>query len=200
MRHPLDVALLYRLWQLPFVDQKVLRFRRQTVLGSDTRVLDVGCGPGTNAALLAGTKYLGFDRDAAYIRAAHRLGLSAIVGDAVALPLRPVPAFDCVFVNSLLHHLSDAQVDALLAQASALLHAGGQLHVIDLVVPAQRGIARTLARSDRGEHPRALSDLRALLGRHFTLDIEEPFRLTLARVPLWAMVYFRGTAKEVSCG
>lgn len=199
MRHPLDLAPLYRLWQLPFVAQKVAAFRRQVVLGPTTRVLDIGCGPGTNGSLFAGTRYLGIDRDAGYIRSARQRGLQVMVGDAAALPLRPVQSFDCVLVNSLLHHLDDAQVRALLLRAASLVGARGQLHVIDLVVPAQRGIARSLALADRGDHPRTVPHLRSLLAQQFALDVEEPFRLTLAGLPLWAMIYFRGKAKEGGC-
>ncbi len=199
MRHPLDLAPLYRLWQLPFVAQKVAAFRRRMVLGPTTRVLDVGCGPGTNAVLFKGTHYVGIDRDRAYVRSARQRGMQVIAGDAAALPVRSGRPFDCVFVNSLLHHLDDAQVVSLLTHAATLIGANGYLHVIDLVVPEHRGIARSLAHADRGNHARSLEHLRSLLARHFDLDVEEPFRLRLAGLPLWAMVYYRGTAKEDKC-
>lgn len=194
MKHPLDSARLYRLWQWPFVAQKVRRFRERAILESSTQVLDIGCGPGTNSRLFAGTRYFGVDRDPGYIHAAAQLGMRVAVGDAAALPVRPGTQFDCVFVNSLTHHLTDAQVDAMLAHAVRVMHPLGRLHVIDLVVP-EHGIARRLALADRGEHPRALAPLRDLLARHVVLDHEEPFRLTLATVPLWAMIYFSGTPR-----
>jgi len=199
MRHPLDLAPLYRLWQLPFVAQKVEAFRRRVVLEPATRVLDIGCGPGTNAKLFAGTDYVGIDRDLGYVRSACQRGLRVIAGDAAALPIRSDRPFDCVFVNSLLHHLDDGQALALLTSAATLVGPNGQLHVIDLVVPERRGIASALAHADRGEHPRTRSHLRSLLVRRFDLNVEEPFRLRLAGLPLWAMVYYRGTAREDGC-
>jgi SAM-dependent methyltransferase len=195
MRHPLDLAPLYLLWQLPFIAQKVRGFRQRAVLGPDTRVLDVGCGPGTNASLFAGTRYMGVDRNIGYIRSARQRGLQVLVGDAAALPIRVARPFDCVFVNSLLHHLDDTQVLALLTHAAALVRSQGQVHVIDLVVPERWGVARSLALADRGDYPRALPHLRSLVARHFDLDVEEEFRLTLVGLPLWAMVYYRGTAR-----
>lgn len=195
MRHPLDSALLYRAWQWPFVAQKVACFRRRAALEPSTRVLDIGCGPGTNAGLFAGTRHIGLDRDAGYVRSAAGRGMRVMVGDAAALPLAAGAGFDCVFVNSLLHHLTDAQVESMLARVVQVMHPDGRLHVIDLVVPP-RGIGRRLALADRGEHPRTLSALRTLLARHVALEHEEPFRLTLAGVPLWAMIYFCGSPRH----
>lgn len=194
MKHPLELAPLYRLWQRPFVAQKVRSFRQRVALDVTTRVLDVGCGPATNASLFAATRYVGLDFDPNYVRSARALGLNVMVGDAGALPIRSAPIFDVVFVNSLLHHLTDEQVTAVMTRASRVLAPTGRLHVIDLHVPGT-GIARRLALADRGEHPRELSHLRSLITPHFEVEHEETFRLSLAGIPLWAMVYFSGTPR-----
>ena len=146
--------------------------------------------------MFADTRYLGVDRNMGYVRSARARGIRVIAGDAAAIPIRSTQPFDCVFVNSLLHHLDDAQVLALLTHAAALVRSHGQVHVIDLVVPEGRGVARALALADRGDHPRTLPHLRSLVAQHFNLDVEEQFRLTLAGLPLWAMVYYRGRAKS----
>ena len=44
----LEQPLSYRLWQAPFAEAKFEPVRRHNDLGRVRRVLDVGCGPGTN--------------------------------------------------------------------------------------------------------------------------------------------------------
>ena len=191
MKHPLDTAGLYLAWQAPFVDQKMAPLRRRNPGLPFERVLDVGCGPGVNAGAFAHTDYLGIDLDAGYIATARaRHGDRFLVGDAGNLQLPAGTAFDCVLVNSLLHHLDDAQVRALLRSVRHVLLPGGAIHVIDLFVPEAMGLPRTLARADRGRYPRPLSDLRALLASECDIRGEEEFTLHLGALTLWRMVYF----------
>ncbi len=51
----------YRAWQAPFVQEKLGPILRHNHLACVRRVLDVGCGPGTNAPLFAGVDYVGLD-------------------------------------------------------------------------------------------------------------------------------------------
>jgi SAM-dependent methyltransferase len=174
VKHPLDMSWLYRAWQAPFVAQKLALLQRRHPGLPFRRVLDLGCGPGINAAVFRHTEYLGIDIDAGYIRDARaRFGDRFQVGDAANLDLAGQQPFDCILVNSLLHHLDDAQV-----------------FVIDLVVPVEPGLPRTLALADRGHFPRALPHLRGLITRSFCLDAEEPFRLHLGPLTMWQMVYY----------
>jgi SAM-dependent methyltransferase len=57
----MEFTPVYRLWIAPFAEQKLRPFRTQTDLTRVRRVLDVGCGTGTNTALFAGVDYLGID-------------------------------------------------------------------------------------------------------------------------------------------
>ncbi|MEO5826050.1 MAG: class I SAM-dependent methyltransferase [Gemmatimonadales bacterium] len=197
MKHLLDHPLLYHVWQAPFIAQKVEPFRRHNPGLPFSRVLDVGCGPGTNRRLFASSGYIGIDFNRSYITHAQvREAGVGVVGDAAALPFRRARHFDCVFVNSLLHHLDDEQVRALLGSAATMLQPGGAIHVIDLVVPEARSIARSLALRDRGEHPRAGADLRALLGEVIVADVDEEFSLRIGPIACWQMVYIRGTPRE----
>ncbi len=190
-----DLSLVYRAWQLPFERQKfapVGRFLKDADVRS---VLDVGCGPGTNAAQFADRAYIGIDLSPAYIQSARRrYGDRFVVGDAAAgLPPEGAP-YDMVLVNSLLHHLDDGAVTRVLGAATALLAPDGAVHVLDLELPARRSLARFLALNDRGDHVRPRADWLELLGASLRLETFEPYPLAVAGRPLWNMFYARGAA------
>jgi SAM-dependent methyltransferase len=100
--------------------------------------------------------------------------------------------FDCILVNSLLHHLSDPEAHGLLAHLSSLLAPGGAVHILDLVRPPHASIARFLARHDRGAYPRPLSEWETLFHRHFSPIRFQPYPLGRFGLTLWQMVYFEG--------
>jgi SAM-dependent methyltransferase len=184
---------MYRAWQAPFVAQKLAPLRRRHPGLRFRRVLDVGCGPGINAPAFTHTDYLGVDLEEGYIRdARERHGDRFVVGDAGNLDVTGEHQFDCILVNSLLHHLDDDQIGRLLASVRRLLATDGTLFVIDLYVPDSPGLPRTLALADRGRFPRALPHLRSLIAKGCTVAVEEPFRLHLGPLTLWKMVYFEG--------
>ncbi|MCA9769502.1 MAG: class I SAM-dependent methyltransferase [Gemmatimonadetes bacterium] len=190
MRGLLAVPRLYALWQAPFVAQKVRAFRVRNDPEAVEPVLDVGCGPGTNRTLFRSSAYLGIDLDPAYVAMARaRYGDHFRVGDAAALEVADFGPVDCLFVNSLTHHLDDDAIDRLLRRTD-LVRPGGRLHLIDLYLPAS-GISRRLALADRGQYPRPLAALRDHITRHWRIDVEERFWLQVAGLRLWAMVYFR---------
>jgi SAM-dependent methyltransferase len=191
MKHPLDTARLYLAWQAPFVNQKLAPLRRRHPGLQFRRVLDVGCGPGVNAGAFAHTEYLGVDLDPGYVATARaRHGDRFQVGDAGDLRLAADAAFDCILVNSLLHHLDDTQVRALLRSVRQVLLPGGAIHVIDLFVPQAPGLPRMLAQADRGKYPRPLPVLRALLAAECAIRAEEEFTLHVGPLTFWRMVYF----------
>ena len=199
MKHPLDRSWLYRAWQAPFVAQKLAPMRRRHPGLPFRRVLDLGCGPGINAPVFHHAEYLGVDLEEGYIRDARaRHGNHFVVGDAGNLDLPGDHQFDCILVNSLLHHLDNDQVGRLLTSARGLLAPGGTLFVIDLYVP-DSGLPRRLALADRGRFPRALPQLRRLIASAFTIDVEELFRLHLGPLTLWKMVYFEARLSDVPC-
>lgn len=189
----LERPLVYRLWQkVALAEAKIAPVLRAADLPAARRVLDVGCGPGTNASRFAGKEYLGVDLNPRYVEAARRRhpGLRFEVADAAALFL-PGESFDFILVNSLLHHLDDSAVERALEGVRSLLDPGGRIHVLDLVLPQRRGVARRLARWDRGDHPRPLARWEELFGRWFEPVAFEPYTLGPG-VPLWHMVYFQG--------
>jgi SAM-dependent methyltransferase len=192
----LEHTASYRLWQAPFVEQKLAPFRRQNDLSRAGRVLDVGCGPGTNAAVFSDVEYLGVDINERYVRDARkRYGERFAVADVTRDDFAE-GTFDLILLNSLLHHLDDAGSANLLSALRRHLAPGGRIHVIDLVLPRGRGIPRLLARLDRGDFPRPIGDWSELVGRDYELEVLEPFAVKLAGVDLWHLVYMRAAARR----
>jgi SAM-dependent methyltransferase len=188
--------LAYRLWQAPFADRKLAPVLACNDLQRVRRVLDVGCGPGTNARYFAHASYLGLDFNAQYIEAARRrFKGDFVVADVTSYSVEASARFDFILVNSLLHHLGDDGTRRVLSHLGKLLTADGHVHVLDLVEPEQAGLARTLARWDRGGHARPLGRWRELLGEHFEPVSLQPYTLELLGRPAWHMVYFKGRAR-----
>jgi SAM-dependent methyltransferase len=188
---------VYLAWQRPFVSSKLAPVWRHNDRGAIRRVLDVGCGPGTNSAEFAGMDYLGVDMNPSYIAHARRdHALHFEVADVRTDPIPGKGTYDFVLVNSLLHHLDDEAVLSLLAELRGYVSDDGHIHVIDLELPAQRGIPRALALGDRGDYPRSLPAWRMLLTRHFDGAVFERFPVPARGPMLWSMVYFKGGPKS----
>jgi SAM-dependent methyltransferase len=189
----LEQPMVYRAWQAPFAAAKLAPVLAHNDLSRTLRVLDVGCGPGTNSSYFDRAGYLGIDINAQYIRyAKRRFQRDFMVADATSLPNFDVQRFDFILVNSLLHHLDDVVVRRLLEALRALLANGGHVHVLELLTPSSRGVAAWLARADRGQFSRSLDEWQALWGDLFAPAVVEPYALSGFGVPLWHMVYFKG--------
>lgn len=192
----MEHTLAYRLWQRPFQEQKFAPIDRHNDPAHVHRVLDVGCGPGTNTAHFEGVDYLGVDFNEGYVDyARRRYGRDFLVADITEWSMDGLEPFDFVFVNSFLHHVSDADALRILRRLANFLAPDGHVHVLDLVVPERRNIAQLLARWDRGDYPRPLALWRELLSEVFEPVLFEPYRLTAAGVTLWNFVYFKGKAR-----
>jgi SAM-dependent methyltransferase len=192
MEHP----LVYRAWQAPFEAAKLEPLRRHNDLSRVSRVLDVGCGPGTNAPEFRHAEYLGVDINPRYVAAGRRRhGREFVVGDVTTWQPASNPRFDFILVNSVLHHIDDGDVRRTLATLRDALSQGGHLHLLELVLPAEAGVARLLARADRGRFARSLAHWRELCIECFEPVVFEPYALRGLGMALWYMVYFKGRAK-----
>ena len=188
---------VYSLWQAPFAGQKFAPVRRNNDLGSVRRVLDVGCGPGTNRTSVGQAEYVGIDLNLQYARRARdRWGNSYVAGDVTALPLTHWARFDFILVNSLLHHVETSDVRGLLEILSGMLEPGGTIHILDLVLPEDRGAAWWLARWDRGRFARPAAEWESLFSEHFETLLLEPYGLGIAGFTLWNMLYFKGRPRR----
>src|SRR5256885_3509708 len=138
----LEHTLAYRLWQAPFADKKLAPLFAHNDLRAVRRVLDVGCGPGTNTGHFGHADYVGVDINPRYIAyARRRYGREVLVADVTAGPNLGA-RFDCGLVNSFLHHVYDAGADRILGPPAPLLNPAGHLHAPEPVLPARRSPAR----------------------------------------------------------
>lgn len=188
---------VYRLWQAPFARAKFAPIVQCNELSRVRRVLDVGCGPGTNSPLFKDVDYLGLDINPDYIRqACSRFGPKFEVGDVCKYEADPENRFDFVLMNSLLHHISDEDSRRILRQLSRQLTEDGHIHILDLVLPEQPSLARTLALGDRGDYPRPLSAWRKIFSEFFMPVEVRPYSVGMAGLTMWNMVYFKGRARQ----
>lgn len=193
----LDQAWIYRLWQAPFAEQKLAPIFAHNDLRVVRRVLDVGCGPGTNTHHFAHTEYLGIDYNPRYVESARRRHhRTFVVADVTTYTVPREDRFDFILANSFLHHVDTPGVERILAQLADLVSEDGHVHILELVLPDHSSIARLLARWDRGDFPRPLAEWRRLFSARFEPVVFEPYALTALGAPLWRMVYFKGRARR----
>lgn len=123
-------------------------------------VLDVGCA---DASLLSALGVRPIGVELAYDRA--RAFGHAIQADAACLPIRS-GSVGLSFCCGLLHHLSERQAMAALAEMHRVLASRGRLVVFDAVLPRGRWrepLAMGIRALDRGAYMRSEEALRALV-------------------------------------
>lgn len=119
-------------------------FLRRSGIEDDMAVLDVGCGTGELAVLIAqtrpGVSLVGLDPDPAVLDSARarfeRAGVDVELrlGTIESVVFEP-GSFDRIVSTFVLHHLSTDEKRSMLAASLRLLRPGGQLHVIDVGAP-----------------------------------------------------------------
>lgn len=104
------------------------RFQERLPVGG--RVLDLGCGPGYEAATLHARGYVtvGFDFSDAFLRSAHDSYITDgwVRGDMRSLPFEP-RSFDGVWACASMHHLEAHDLEDGLNEAARVLRPGGTL-------------------------------------------------------------------------
>lgn len=185
---------VYSAWQAPFAAQKFAPVERWLCGHEVRRILDVGCGAGTNAAHFTGVDYVGIDVNERYLQAARaRFGGHFVQADLTSADLSPLGTFDMILVNSFFHHVTDSAVERILAQLSPRLTPDGTIHILDLVLPSRKSLAWLMAWLDRGPYARSIERWRVLFGDAFEPLLFEPY---FFGGRLWSMVYFQGRRKQ----
>jgi SAM-dependent methyltransferase len=188
---------LYQLWQAPFRNAKFAPIRKHNDISRILRVLDVGCGPGTNAPIFGDKEYVGLDFNHQYIQLAQRRYRGTfITADAREYAAPPDAKYDFILLNSLLHHIATEHVKPILAQLSRQLTPDGHIHILDLVLPEQTSLSRYLALSDRGEYPRPWAEWERLFTTDFEAVVCEPYSVGWCGVSFWNMIYFKGRSRH----
>lgn len=193
----MENTLAYRVWQAPFAEKKLAPLYAHNDVAAARRVLDVGCGPGTNTAHFAHADYLGIDINPAYIETAREAtGRDFVVADVTKYEVDPSQRFDLILANSLFHHIETDDTRRILAHLATLLTDDGHVHIVDLVLPERPSISRFLALADRGEYPRPVEAWRALFASAFEPVVFETYPVGVAGVELWSFVHFKGKARR----
>jgi SAM-dependent methyltransferase len=136
------------------------------------RILEVGCGPGTNCEWIPRSfEYVGCDLSESYIAYARKnFGDRAEfflvpVGQLASLGLR---RFNVVIAIALLHHLSDSEVLTLCDEVLPLLESGGMFVTGDpCFVAGQNRLEHFIISCDRGRYLRYPEHYRELLAKKF---------------------------------
>src|SRR5687768_4094489 len=160
-------------------------------------VLDLGCGPGQDAALFDDRRrfsYLGVDQDPKCVAIAQKLHkLDFKVADVTSLNCGN-HRYDIVLLNSLLHHLSDIEVCGLMQIVREALAEDGECLILDMVHPTKKRfsniIARALIQLDRGPYCPSESALEAQLEPYFRIHLKDRFAIRFAAWLLWDMRFY----------
>jgi SAM-dependent methyltransferase len=193
----LESTLGYRLWMAPFAESKFAPIMANNDLTRVLRVLDVGCGPGTNTRHFANASYLGLDINERYIEhARRRFDKDFRAVDVTQYMADEGERSDFIVLNSFLHHIPATEVRRILDHLGTLLTDDGHVHIIELVLPEQRSLGRQLALWDRGDHPRLLEEWREIFEQSFETATFEPYCVKLLGVTLWNLVYFKGRPRS----
>jgi SAM-dependent methyltransferase len=178
------------------------RLVEQARLAPGQRVLDLGCGTGTLALMLARAEpraaVVGLDVDPRILgrarRKAARAGIAVdwTLGSAVAPPF-PAASFDRVTSSLVLHHLTTPEKQRALAAIRRILRPGGELHVADFGRPdgAYARLAASLFRCFDGPERTAANlegRLPALVGEAGFVDVAETERWT---TPFGTLAFLR---------
>jgi SAM-dependent methyltransferase len=152
---------------------------------AQSRMLDIGCGPGTVVPYFPHAEYVGFDISRAYIESARRRFPQATFVCArvsqYTLPQRSY--FDIVLALGLIHHLDDVEARQLFEIAYQALKPGGKLVTCDGVyVKGQSLSARCLIGFDRGDNVRDEEGYLRIASQVFS-NIKSTIRDDLLRIP-----------------
>jgi len=196
LNHLLEHTFVYSWWQAPFASAKLAPLLAHNSLARARRVLDVGCGPGTNTHLFTHADYLGIDINPSYIQHARKKhDRPFVVADICQYDQTPSSGYDFILVNSFLHHIDTPAASVILHRLQSWLSPDGHMHLLELVLPENRSLPRFMARRDRGRFPRPFEAWRTLFAEHLDLAVCEPYNLGTLGVTLWNMLYCKGRCK-----
>ena len=170
----MDIGWVYRFAQLfgrPTVQRYRTLIKKHVPQGVDRRLLEIGCGVGSSRPLFV-ADYTGIDINPDYIRIAKQtLSGRFEVMDASQMAFAEASFDDAVSIATG-HHLSDAQLAAMIRTATGV---ASTVHIIDSILPvsAHAYFKRALFRMDRGQHVRTFGALRDIVADNAQLCAAE---------------------------
>lgn len=141
------------------------------------RALEVGCGDGDLARVLAGRGHeiIAIDSDPSAVSAAKARGVDARLA---VWPAFDDGKFDAVLFTRSLHHIEP--LDGAVTRARELLQPGGRILIEDFA-PAEmsprslawlRGELSRIGEEWHQDHVHPIADIRRVVGSHFTIEYE----------------------------
>jgi 2-polyprenyl-3-methyl-5-hydroxy-6-metoxy-1,4-benzoquinol methylase len=144
---------------------------RKYITKNNVNVLDIGCGTGEILESLPKVKYFGYDINPIYINDAKKKykGLGNFFFKKFTnKELKKLPKFDHVLLLGILHHLNDAEVNALMLLLKKTLKKKGNIITLDSIFSKEQNpIAKLLIKMDRGENVRTKDGYLRLIENHF---------------------------------
>ncbi|MFC1516105.1 class I SAM-dependent methyltransferase [Thermodesulfobacteriota bacterium] len=155
-------------------------------------VIDLGCGPGTNAHLFLDTQrysYLGIDNNPGYIKQAQKKFPIGFRCANIVNSLNFNNVYDVVLINSVIHHIDASETKKVLQAASQLLTQQGECMVLDMVHPDANTFSsfmqRLLIKLDRGKYCRSIEQLGNEISVFFKIKKTYTFSIKLGKLLLW---------------
>jgi len=187
----LEAPIGYSLWSSLLNGQKIRAINQVMPVHLNLTVLDIGCGPGTNARLFYGCKYTGVDINERYIEHARITypQFDFFVLDITKFDLPP-NSFNLVLINSLLHHMQDKDIGQMFRKLSShYMKTGGRIVISEpLTAPRSKILQKMLERLDRGDYFRKYEEYLALLQPFFVLEREYIYPLRISGIIGWQML------------
>jgi cyclopropane fatty-acyl-phospholipid synthase-like methyltransferase len=187
VRSVLAIPAAYQLWWNvvggPAWAKAIVNEHVQPRVGS--RILEIGCGPGTIVRYLPPSEYVGFDLSSKYVAMARkRFPQAEFVCQRVSqFSLAKQQSFDTVLALGIVHHLSDEEARQLFQIAYDALKLGGKLVTADGVwTNDQSPAARWLLARDRGEYVRNEGEYVNIASQVFA-NVSASVRHDLIRIP-----------------
>jgi ubiquinone/menaquinone biosynthesis C-methylase UbiE len=184
----LESSIGYSIWSAPLSVPKMAAIRDilNKTKKTQGRVLDVGCGPGSNAVIFAGNyDYVGIDYNAQYIETATKKypNMTFKVADATKLALTG-NTFDIVLINSLMHHIDDAGCHKLMQDLKPLLNKDAIIIIQEPLIPEKnQHFMRLMMQQDRGDYFRTLEQWNSIFqAAHFTIAEADFYNIKLLNV------------------
>ncbi len=187
IRSGLDRPVFYQLWWRMVGGPTCARLlaREYMPQRSGSRILEIGCGPGSILPYLQPTDYTGFDLNARYIEHAKRRYPQAQFTCARVnhYTLAQQESFDAVLAIGIVHHVDDEEAKQLFQIASDALKVGGKLVTMDPVrTTGQSATVRWLFERDRGEYVRDEAGYLKIASQVFA-KTNSAVRTDLLRIP-----------------